>query len=429
LSSIQIGAQLVHEDTQMRKQITKRVVDALQPNASVADSEVRGFVARRLPTGTVSYGLRYTDKLTRKRRWLPLGLHGRLTPDEARRLARKAAGLVADGKDPLKLRQSSIAEALQTASEKTINDLLDSFLTDYVDQKKLRTGREIRSALERLVRPTIGKKSVRQITRRDIVEMCDAVANSKSDRQADLVLAYVRKAFNWYSSRSDEDFISPISPGMSRLKPRESMRQRVLSDDEIRDVWAALNHVHPAYAAVLRGLLYSGARLTEIGSLAYNEITSEAIIIPGERVKSGAAHAIPLTPALRNVIDSRRENEKPKKDARYVFWGRKNGKKPFQGWSSQKEKLDAAIQKIRLKRRAEPMPPWRHHDLRRTARTLMSRAGIQSDIAERILGHSIPGIRKVYDIYDYFREKRDALVLYQEFLDRIIFHELSSRQD
>lgn len=125
----------------MRKQITKRIVDALKPNTSVADIEVRGFVARRLPTGTVTYGLRYTDKLTRKRRWLPLGLHGRVTPDEARRLARKAAGLVADGQDPLQIRQASIAEAQRAANEQTLDDLLDSFLADYVDQKKLRTAR------------------------------------------------------------------------------------------------------------------------------------------------------------------------------------------------------------------------------------------------------------------------------------------------
>jgi integrase len=404
----------------MRKQITKRIVDALKPNTSVADIEVRGFVARRLPTGTVTYGLRYTDKLTRKRRWLPLGLHGRVTPDEARRLARKAAGLVADGQDPLQIRQASIAEAQRAASEQTLDDLLDSFLADYVDQKKLRTAREIRSAIDRLARPLIGQKLLREIKRKDIVEMCDAIAKATSDRQADLVLAYVRKAFNWHASRSDEDFISPITPGMSRLKPRESMRQRVLGDDEIRDIWAALSHVHPVYAAVIRGLLYSGTRLNEIGSLAYEEIGAEAIVIPAERMKSGIAHAIPLTPALRALIETQHEKEKPPKGAKYVFWGRKSGKTPFQGWSAQKEKLDAAVQRIRTDRQAQPMIPWRHHDLRRTARTLMSRAGIQSDIAERVLDHSIPGIRKVYDIYDYFSEKQEALLRYQDFLTNII---------
>jgi integrase len=52
---------------------------------------------------------------------------------------------------------------------------------------------------------------------------------------------------------------------------------------------------------------------------------------------------------------------------------------------------------------------WRLHDLRRTARSLMSRAGVSSDIAERVLGHVIPGVAGVYDRHNYVPEKRDAL--------------------
>ena len=56
-----------------------------------------------------------------------------------------------------------------------------------------------------------------------------------------------------------------------------------------------------------------------------------------------------------------------------------------------------------------PIPPWRLHDLRRTSRSLMARAGVSSDIAERVLGHVLPGIRGVYDRHSYVAEKRDAL--------------------
>jgi integrase len=55
------------------------------------------------------------------------------------------------------------------------------------------------------------------------------------------------------------------------------------------------------------------------------------------------------------------------------------------------------------------MPSWTLHDLRRTARSLMARAGVSSDIAELVLGHKIPGVRGVYDRHSYAAEKRDAL--------------------
>ena len=82
----------------MRGKITKAAVDALKPGDILADTEVKGFVARRLPSGVVTYGLRY--RVAGKQRWLALGLHGRSTPDGARKAAKKRVGEVADDRDP-----------------------------------------------------------------------------------------------------------------------------------------------------------------------------------------------------------------------------------------------------------------------------------------------------------------------------------------
>jgi len=51
---------------------------------------------------------------------------------------------------------------------------------------------------------------------------------------------------------------------------------------------------------------------------------------------------------------------------------------------------------------------WTIHDLRRTARSLMSRGGVLPDHAERAIGHAIGGIRKVYDLHEFYDEKRHA---------------------
>jgi hypothetical protein len=67
----------------MKSKIMKRTVDVLLPGQSIADTEIRGFVARRLPSGAITYGFRFRNPEGRQR-WLPLGLHGAITPDEAR---------------------------------------------------------------------------------------------------------------------------------------------------------------------------------------------------------------------------------------------------------------------------------------------------------------------------------------------------------
>jgi integrase len=95
----------------------------------------------------------------------------------------------------------------------------------------------------------------------------------------------------------------------------------------------------------------------------------------------------------------------------YVFSGGKRGRrtksdKPlppqhFNSWSQRKDELDAKL--------LADMPHWTFHDLRRTARSLLSRAGVRPDISERVMGHAIPGVEGVYDRHSYSDEKADAL--------------------
>src|ERR1700674_1613656 len=98
-----------HRGGPMRGKIGKATVDGLRPGDILADTEVRGFVARRLPSGVVTYGLRY--RVAGKQRWLALGLHGKITPDLARRLAQQRAGEVAGGGDPAGQREAVDSKA------------------------------------------------------------------------------------------------------------------------------------------------------------------------------------------------------------------------------------------------------------------------------------------------------------------------------
>jgi integrase len=405
----------------MLVKITKRQIDALSPGDLVVDEEVRGFVARKLPSGVVTYGFRYRDKKTNQRRWLGLGLHGSITPEQARNLAKKRAGEVADARDPVAELEAARAEAAMAklAAINTVNVVLDRFLAEYVrGADPLRSADQIERAFDLYVRPRIGGKSIYDLQRSDIKTMLSEIAKEHGPVMADRVLAYVRKAFNWQMI-NDDNFKSPIVRGMARTKPKQRARKRTLTDEEIRDVWAALEtaDVPECYPRFLKSLLLNATRRNESSMMNSAEVEGGIWVIPGSRYKTKLDHAIPLTDAIRELIGGK--PAECKRNSWFVF-STTNGARPFSGFSKAKKALDAEIAKLRTKTNRDSMPRWTLHDLRRTGRSLMSRAKVPSDHAERVMGHVIGGVRETYDRYEYLDEKRDALAKLSNLLREII---------
>jgi integrase len=122
-------------------------------------------------------------------------------------------------------------------------------------------------------------------------------------------------------------------------------------------------------------------------------------------MKNKLDHAVPLTPAVLALIGERPKDAK----ARPFVFSTVGGGTPFSGYGKAKATLDQEIAKLRKDGKREPMLPWKLHDLRRTSKTLMVRAGVRPDISERVLSHVIPGVEGVYDKWSYLPEKRDAL--------------------
>lgn len=396
----------------MQAKITKTKVDSMTAGQILADKEVKGFVARCLDSGAVTYGYRYRDKTTGKQRWLGLGLHGSITADQARDFAKKAAGEVANKQDPVGELQESRAEAKRErlAEQNTVNTVLDAFEKDHVDG--LRSGDQVKRAFTVYVRPRIGDQSIYDLKRSDITTMLNEIATEHGRVMADRVLAHVRKAFNWQMVQDDE-FKSPIVRGMAKTKPKERARKRILADDEIRDIWKALDQFEaPAcYPRYVKSLLLAMTRRNESSKMHTDELEGDLWTIPAARYKNKRDHVIPITPAIRELI-----GEKPagcKKNSWYVFStteteGKLDGAKPFSGFSKAKKELNRIIAKNRKAEGRAPMKQWQLHDLRRTGRSLMSRAKVDSDHAERCMGHVIGGVRETYDRYEYLEEKRQA---------------------
>jgi integrase len=301
----------------------------------------------------------------------------------ARTRADEARGHLEAGKDPRSLARKP--ETLRTICEEYLQR----------DGANLRSRPSREATLTRLVYPKLGDRPIGDIRRSDIVRLLDNVEDERGPVMADLTLAIVRKIMNWHASRSD-DFRSPIVRGMARTKPKERARERTLTDDEIRAVWAASEGVFGRY---VRFLLLTATRRNEAARMTYGEVRDGVWTIPAARMKGKAEHVVPLSPAALAVMGA---GPSP-----FVFT---MGTEALNGFSKYKREFDNAC----------GVKGWTLHDLRRTARSLMSRAGVLPDVAERCLAHTIGGVRGIYDRHEYLEEKRRAFEALAAQIERIV---------
>jgi len=341
-----------------------------------------------------------------------------------------AKGVDKDGKDiDPRPKRTALDEDGDKVDGLTVGGLLDQFVDRYVEKEaKLRSGDQIKTLFERLVKPAIGKLGVYEIKRSHVVNMLDDITDDNGPAMADRALAFSRKAFNWYAARDDE-FSPPIVSGMARTKPKERARKRVLADDEIRDLWTALDAVQdvPAcYPRFVKMLLLTATRRNEAADMHTSEIDGDMWTIPAARYKTKLDHVVPLAKEARALI-----GEKPARadKAWFVFSTSKSGADremqldgavAFSGFSKAKAELDKTLAAIREREGRAPIQNWTLHDLRRTARSLMSRAKVPTDHAERAIGHVIGGVRETYDRYEYFDEKREAFEALAALVSRIL---------
>jgi integrase len=323
---------------------------------------------------------------------------------KAVREARSLRQRVDRGEDPL-------ADRAPIPATKSVSGVIDDFMSRHVRNKErpLRSADQIQSAFDRLVKPRIGKIGVYELRRSHVAEMLDKVEDEAGPVQADRVRAYLRKALSWYAERDDEFNLNAAFVRVgARANPKERARTRVLSDDELRIVWPLLREAG-TFGALLKTLLLSAQRRDEVANMTWTEIGPDGIwTIPAVRYKTKKPNHVPLSDAARKVIEAQ-----PRMDGcDYVFPSRT--KTPFSGFGKPKARLDKAVllhmQRAKKKKsEVKPLPNWTLHDLRRTAKTLMARAGVRPDISERVLGHVIAGVEGTYDRHSYADEKRDAL--------------------
>jgi hypothetical protein len=424
--------------------MTDLTIVNLKPKATryeVRDHGARGLRVVVQPSGVKSFAVRYelkggkSVKLTLGR-WVPPAdrkkgvepkIGDALSLGQARVLAAAAMNKVTEGLDPAGEKREAKEERKQ-ATANTFRAIAEEYLKRVCgmkvdargnvtfDRDKKRTGRERDQMLRRSVYPVIGDRPIADIKRRNISALLDRIEDERGVGAADRTLALLSTIFNWHAAR-DGDFATPIVKGMSRdeRKPHERARDRKLSDDEIRVVWKVAETQGP-FGALVRYLMLTAARRTEASGMVCDELDGSDWTLPAARNKTGLDLVRPLSPAALAVID-----DQPKiMGCQFVFSN--DGKNPISGYSKFKKRFDdAVLQELRKHDpKAQPLPGWVLHDLRRSARSLMSRAGVNWDHAERCLGHIIGGVRGTYDRHEFYDEKKRAFEAIAAQIERIV---------
>jgi len=391
--------------------------------ANLTATKVRALVKNGLPgrhsdgnglylmlpkRGEPYWMLRYT--LAGKRRELTLAKFVELSLAEARERAVEAQKEIRSGIDPIEERKREGRITLRTVS-----DLFEDWYLDL--EKRLKHPRIPKRIFLREVSPSIGGIPIGDVTPMDVRAIIKKVAGSDRPTIANDTLMYLKQLFN-----------HAIKLGLIKYNPAsaftvtdaggvEKSRERALTVEEIQHVFKVFRENSDSFTRenylACAMLLILGVRKTELTEAKWSEfdLKNECWTLPAERSKSGVEIVIPLPPNTVKWLDELKIHAC---GSDYVFPNRRSSKHPHMG----KDTLNRAISKLFGKEPGRKQQPenkmgdiaeFTVHDLRRTCRSLMASTGVPGHVAERCLNHKLKGVEGIYDRYDYFDERREAL--------------------
>jgi integrase len=380
--------------------LTAKFIENLKPEAERVEisDHANGLFLVSQVSGVKSWAVRYRHNGRSVK--FTIGKFPAVTLADARKAAADAQHALAQGNNPAKARQDAKIKA-DAAKADTVTAICQSYLA--IEGKKLRTVDQRVSTLRRLVFPVLGAMPIGAVKRSDITRLLDKIQVGAGPRMSDVTLATLRRIFHWHETRTD-DFRSPIIRGMgSRQNTVEHRRTRTLTDDELRKLWAATADGQP-FSALIRFALLTSARRGEIAGMKRFEVVDGVWTLPASRSKTKVEVVRPLSKAALTLIE-----QMPHIDGcDFIFTS--NGVTPINSFSEPKRLLDER----------SSVTGWRVHDTRRTARSLMSRAGVDVDVAERLLGHSRGDLVERYDRHLPLDRMRDAVERLAALIETIV---------
>lgn len=285
----------------------------------------------------------------------------------------------------------------------TFEEALEDFQTLHCSQKRTRTQRDYLRILSKHYAPELTGKRLSAITHRTVAEITDRLIDTPSERSHAIA---VGRTFFRFCVRRRYIAHSPLE-GMQL--PKSTPRARLLTDDEIRSIWTACDHVEDrapnaafscigdhvsrlpgAFSTIVKLLILTGQRRNEIASLEASWIKDDRIEFPAHICKNNRSHVIPLGSPTSELLKSSSRQDG------LLFSARGRSDAPFSGWSKGKAALD--------RRLGETVGKWNLHLLRHYFASTMARIGVKQEATERLLNHRsgiISGIAAVYQHHDF----------------------------
>lgn len=378
-----------------------------------SNPDYKGLCLTIGPRGGVWYYMRRIDgKPTRIR----IGAWPDYKIRDARDKVEKFIEAMERGKHPATEQAREIAAKRESRKQdqgRLVSRLVEDWRQSHFPTISERTQADYRKVLSEFAE-AFGDRDCATIKRGEIIRHLDSI-KARSQSQANRAAVVIRQLFNHALDRFD----LPANPASNIKNPaKPKARKRTLNRQEIRVLWKACELAGYPYGHALRFALCTGQRIGEIGSMRWRDIEGE--YWANSETKTGQRIDIYLARRAAGIL------EDCPHIGDYVFTHGTTGLRS-DTWGGKvsgaiARHIEPRIDEAAAALKAEAITDhWTAHDLRRTVRTgLTGWAGVLPDTAERVLNHSIGGLRAHYDFADYRPHVTEALRAWDAELSRIL---------
>lgn len=338
---------------------------------------------------TPGFGLRCSTKsksfvvmFGEKRRLKTLGRYPELSLSDARSQARKFFAEYEEG------------GFVQEHEGVPFEDAKSRFLSDCEGRNKPRTVADYRRLLNKHFN---FKNDISEVSRAQVMKVISNLSSTPSEQSHAYVA--IRTMMNWCVRQGLVDH-SVVPP----MKQKTAERDRVLSESELRAVLHRAQETPFPFGPIIRLLILTGQRRTEIGQLRRSWISGDEVVFPQGFAKNKREHRFPLSLIAQQVIADLPNT------GDLLFPAATDLEKPFTTWAWHKKRFDEGL---------EGVEPYTLHDLRRTFATVHAQIGTPIHVTEKLLNHvsgTISGVAAVYNRHSYVEEMRGAMRQYDEYV-------------
>ena len=387
-------------DTKLRKALGKKR-DKIE-----VISDAHGLNARLSTSGSITFFYRY--RWGGKAAQLTIGDYPTVSLSQARERRQQFRAWLKDGFDP---RRQTVLEKQKKVDALTVREAFDYWEQYYCIPEGLVKINVNRRDFNNHIAPVLGNMVVDQTTKAHWLSLFDGMGRRVVTGQ---MLGLMQRAFRFCLNRGVINFNPIESLRRSDVGLTAAVKDRRLSDEEIRTVWNVLAEMKGRQQLIMKFLILTGCRSTEIRTAKWDwfDFDERTWTIPASDYKTGKSVRRALPDAVVEMMSTIKETSVSR---HVVTVSRYNGPEDDRPPMQPNVALFSAqiIAKTGMK-------TWSLHDLRRTVATRLSELGAPPHVVEKLLGHHMAGVMARYNLHDYLDDQRHWLEVWQNHLEKLI---------